>query len=77
MGQIMVFANMGDTSATGIAFTRDPTTGENKFYGEWLVNTQGEDVVAGIRTHNSGFIPTKLRKKSHRSYSIGVNTLWI
>src|SRR5574344_1928780 len=46
----MVFGNMGDTSATGVAFSRNPATGENKFYGEWLVNAQGEDVVAGIRT---------------------------
>ncbi|MFN4243509.1 MAG: pyruvate, phosphate dikinase [Tepidisphaerales bacterium] len=48
--QAMVFGNMGDDSATGVAFTRDPSTGENKFYGEFLVNAQGEDVVAGIRT---------------------------
>jgi len=48
--QAMVFGNMGDTSATGVAFTRNPATGENKFYGEWLVNAQGEDVVAGTRT---------------------------
>ncbi|MBW2978262.1 pyruvate, phosphate dikinase, partial [Candidatus Woesearchaeota archaeon] len=48
--QTMVFGNMGDGSATGVAFTRDPSTGENKFYGEFLVNAQGEDVVAGIRT---------------------------
>jgi pyruvate,orthophosphate dikinase len=48
--QAMVFGNMGDTSATGVAFTRDPSTGENAFYGEYLVNAQGEDVVAGIRT---------------------------
>jgi len=48
--QAMVFGNMGDSSATGVAFTRNPATGENKFYGEWLINAQGEDVVAGIRT---------------------------
>jgi pyruvate,orthophosphate dikinase len=48
--QAMVFGNMGDTSATGVAFTRNPATGEKKFYGEWLINAQGEDVVAGIRT---------------------------
>ena len=48
--QSMVFGNMGDTSATGVAFSRNPATGENKFYGEWLINAQGEDVVAGIRT---------------------------
>ncbi len=48
--QSMVFGNLGDDSATGVAFTRDPSTGEKKFYGEFLVNAQGEDVVAGIRT---------------------------
>ncbi|MDF1776706.1 MAG: pyruvate, phosphate dikinase [Rhizobiaceae bacterium] len=48
--QAMVFGNLGDTSATGVAFTRNPSTGENKLYGEFLVNAQGEDVVAGIRT---------------------------
>ena len=48
--QSMVFGNMGDDSGTGVAFTRDPTTGENEFYGEFLINAQGEDVVAGIRT---------------------------
>ena len=48
--QAMVFGNMGDDCATGVAFTRDPATGENYFYGEYLVNAQGEDVVAGIRT---------------------------
>jgi len=46
----MVFGNLGDDSGTGVAFTRDPSTGERKFYGEFLVNAQGEDVVAGIRT---------------------------
>ncbi|HPS65354.1 MAG TPA: pyruvate, phosphate dikinase, partial [Ignavibacteria bacterium] len=50
--QSMVFGNMGDTSATGVAFTRNPATGEHFFYGEWLPNAQGEDVVAGIRTPN-------------------------
>jgi pyruvate, orthophosphate dikinase len=48
--QTMVFGNMGDTSATGVAFTRDPATGEKVFYGEYLINAQGEDVVAGVRT---------------------------
>ncbi len=48
--QSMVFGNMGDTSATGVAFTRDPSTGEKRFFGEYLINAQGEDVVAGIRT---------------------------
>lgn len=50
--QTMVFGNMGDDSATGVAFTRNPATGENIFYGEWLSNAQGEDVVAGSRTPN-------------------------
>ncbi len=48
--QTMVFGNMGDTSATGVAFTRNPATGENEMFGEYLINAQGEDVVAGIRT---------------------------
>jgi pyruvate, orthophosphate dikinase len=48
--QAMVFGNTGDSSGTGVAFTRDPATGENRFYGEYLINAQGEDVVAGIRT---------------------------
>ncbi len=48
--QAMVFGNMGETSATGVAFTRDPSTGDSTFYGEYLINAQGEDVVAGIRT---------------------------
>ncbi len=48
--QSMVYGNLGNTSATGVAFTRNPSTGENKFYGEFLINAQGEDVVAGIRT---------------------------
>ena len=50
--QSMVFGNTGDTSATGVAFTRNPATGEDMFFGEWLPNAQGEDVVAGIRTPN-------------------------
>ena len=50
--QTMVFGNMGEDSATGVAFTRNPATGENIFFGEWLVNAQGEDVVAGLRTPN-------------------------
>src|SRR3569623_1075388 len=48
--QAMVFGNMGETSATGVAFTRNPSTGERAYYGEYLINAQGEDVVAGIRT---------------------------
>lgn len=51
--QAMVFGNMGDDCATGVAFTRNPSTGENRFYGEYLVNAQGEDVVAGLRTPQS------------------------
>ena len=61
----MVFGNMGDTSATGVAFTRNPATGENKFYGEWLVNAQGEDVVAGIRTPNPLNNDTKNEQNKH------------
>ena len=48
--QAMVFGNMGESSGTGVAFSRNPSTGENKLYGEFLSNAQGEDVVAGIRT---------------------------
>ncbi len=48
----MVFGNLGKTSATGVAFTRNPSNGDNNIYGEWLKNAQGEDVVAGIRTPN-------------------------
>ena len=58
--QAMVFGNMGDTSATGVAFTRDPATGERAYYGEWLVNAQGEDVVAGIRTPQ--YLTTRARE---------------
>ncbi|HOL22667.1 MAG TPA: PEP/pyruvate-binding domain-containing protein, partial [bacterium] len=63
--QAMVFGNMGETSATGVAFTRNPATGENKFYGEWLVNAQGEDVVAGIRTPNPLNEETKTEQNRH------------
>ena len=57
--QAMVFGNMGENSGTGVAFTRDPATGENIFYGEYLMNAQGEDVVAGIRTPQQINIETK------------------
>ena len=63
--QAMVFGNMGDTSATGVAFTRNPATGENLFYGEWLVNAQGEDVVAGIRTPSPLNDDTKNDQNKH------------
>ncbi|MDX9812640.1 MAG: pyruvate, phosphate dikinase [Bacteroidales bacterium] len=63
--QAMVFGNMGDTSATGVAFTRNPATGENLFYGEWLVNAQGEDVVAGIRTPSPLNNETKNEQNNH------------
>ena len=63
--QAMVFGNMGDTSATGVAFTRNPATGDAKFYGEWLPNAQGEDVVAGIRTPNPLNEATKNEQNQH------------
>ena len=63
--QAMVFGNMGDNSATGVAFTRNPATGDNQFYGEWLVNAQGEDVVAGIRTPNPLNNDTKNEQNKH------------
>jgi len=64
--QAMVFGNMGETSGTGVCFSRNPSTGQNKFYGEYLMNAQGEDVVAGIRTPES--IET-LAKKNKTAYS--------
>jgi pyruvate,orthophosphate dikinase len=63
--QAMVFGNMGDESATGVAFSRNPATGENLFYGEWLTNAQGEDVVAGIRTPNPLNVATKSDNTRH------------
>ncbi|MDR0368873.1 MAG: pyruvate, phosphate dikinase [Bacteroidales bacterium] len=63
--QAMVFGNMGDSSATGVAFTRNPATGENQFYGEWLINAQGEDVVAGIRTPSPLNDATKNEQNKH------------
>ena len=63
--QAMVFGNMGDNSATGVAFTRNPATGDNQFYGEWLINAQGEDVVAGIRTPNPLNDETKNEQNKH------------
>ena len=63
--QTMVFGNMGETSATGVAFTRDPATGEKVFYGEYLINAQGEDVVAGVRTPNA---VAQLSKEMPESY---------
>ena len=67
--QAMVFGNMGDDSATGVAFTRDPGNGESKFYGEYLVNAQGEDVVAGIRT------PGPINKESKSEHNKDLKTL--
>ena len=64
--QSMVFGNMGEDSATGVAFTRDPSTGENEFYGEYLINAQGEDVVAGIRTP----CPITLKSKKDQDSSL-------
>ena len=63
--QAMVFGNMGDTSATGVAFTRDPAVGTDIFYGEWLINAQGEDVVAGIRTPSPLNDDTKNEQNKH------------
>ena len=60
--QAMVFGNMGETSATGVAFTRDPATGERAYYGEYLINAQGEDVVAGIRTPQ--YLTTAARERA-------------
>jgi pyruvate,orthophosphate dikinase len=64
--QSMVYGNMGNDSGTGVAFTRDPSTGENKFYGEFLINAQGEDVVAGIRTPQPVAEMPKWNKAVHK-----------
>src|SRR6266404_1702175 len=64
--QTMVFGNMGDTSATGVAFTRDPATGEKVFYGEYLLNAQGEDVVAGVRTPHPIAVMAKEMPAAHK-----------
>lgn len=64
--QSMVFGNMGDTCATGVCFTRDPSTGEKKFFGEFLVNAQGEDVVAGIRTPQPINNDSKMESNKHQ-----------
>ncbi len=63
--QAMVFGNMGETSATGVCFTRNPSTGESNYYGEYLINAQGEDVVAGIRTPQPLTIEEKKASASH------------
>jgi pyruvate,orthophosphate dikinase len=64
--QTMVFGNRGDTSATGVAFTRDPATGEKVFYGEYLINAQGEDVVAGVRTPHAVALLAKEMPAAHK-----------
>jgi len=72
--QAMVFGNLGDTSGTGVAFTRNPSTGENEIFGEFLVNAQGEDVVAGIRTPR----PVKeLREWNRKVYDELVEMKWV
>ena len=63
--QTMVFGNTGEESATGVAFTRNPATGKNEFFGEWLTNAQGEDVVAGLRTPNPLNEDTKTEETNH------------
>ena len=68
--QAMVFGNMGETSATGVAFTRNPSTGENELYGEFLINAQGEDVVAGIRT------PQDITEKARASRQAPTSPRW-
>ncbi len=64
--QTMVFGNMGETSATGVAFTRDPASGEKVFYGEYLINAQGEDVVAGVRTPKPVALLAKEMPEAHK-----------
>lgn len=66
--QSMVFGNMGDTSGTGVAFTRDPNTGEKKVFGECLMNAQGEDVVAGIRDPLNVHELQKIQEHSYKEF---------
>lgn len=73
--QSMVFGNLGDDSATGVAFTRDPSTGEKKFYGEFLVNAQGEDVVAGIRTPQTISILREIMPEAYKDLETIYNKL--
>ncbi|HPK03161.1 MAG TPA: pyruvate, phosphate dikinase [Candidatus Sumerlaeota bacterium] len=73
--QTMVYGNMGDTSATGVAFTRDPATGEKVFYGEYLVNAQGEDVVAGVRTPKPIALLKEEMPKAHKELETVRRTL--
>ncbi|WP_018591447.1 pyruvate, phosphate dikinase [Terrisporobacter glycolicus] len=73
--QSMVFGNMGDTSGTGVAFTRDPGTGENKLLGEYLINAQGEDVVAGIRTPEPIATLEKVMPEIYKQFIDTVKTL--
>ena len=73
--QEMVFGNMGDDCGTGVAFTRNPATGENKIYGEYLMNAQGEDVVAGIRTPQSIDTLKEIDEQSYNDFKIYANKL--
>ena len=68
--QTMVFGNLGDTSATGVAFTRDPATGEKVFYGEYLINAQGEDVVSGVRTPHPIAMLAKEMPHAHKELEV-------
>ena len=73
--QAMVFGNMGEDCGTGVCFTRDPSTGENKHYGEYLINAQGEDVVAGIRTPKQLIALKKEKPKMHKALTTLMNKL--
>jgi pyruvate,orthophosphate dikinase len=73
--QAMVFGNMGETSATGVAFSRDPSTGEKVVMGEYLINAQGEDVVAGIRTPNKIIEMQKSLPECYAQFMVIVNKL--
>ncbi len=66
--QMMAFGNMGDTSGTGVAFTRNPATGEKKLFGEFLMNAQGEDVVAGVRTPQPSTSSQKLCRNCYNQF---------
>lgn len=75
--QSMVFGNLGNDSATGVAFTRDPSTGEKKFYGEFLVNAQGEDVVAGIRTPQTISLLQEIMPEAYQALELNYQKLEI
>ena len=74
--QTMVFGNSGDNSGTGVAFTRNPATGEKKLFGEFLINAQGEDVVAGVRTPQPSISWQKIMPEVYKQFADDLQTVW-